>query len=100
MNDRQDRDSFERRLLEAREKAGLESTPEVSSPLVDVGGAATVATRVIVELTIPIVLAGGLGWWLDRVFHVAPWLLIVSVPFGMAAGIKGVLRSAGAGGKT
>jgi len=100
MNDSRDKDSFEQRLAAAREKAGLDGTPERSSSVADAGGAATLATRVIVELTIPIVLAGLLGWWLDRVFHCAPWLLIVSVPFGMAAGIKGVLRSAAAGGKT
>ncbi len=100
MGEDQDKDSFERRLAAAREKAGLDGAPERSSSVADAGGAATLATRVIVELMIPIVLAGALGWWLDRVLHCAPWLLIVSVPFGMAAGIKGVLRSASGGRKT
>jgi ATP synthase protein I len=97
MDDQRDEDSFEQRLAAAQEKAatgGLRPNPSTVS---DMGSASSIATRVIAEMLIPIALAVGLGWWLDRVLGCAPWLVILAVPLGMAAGIRGVLRSATSG---
>jgi len=95
MNDGRDEQSFEERLAAAKAKAGLLDSETPSSSAPDVGKAASMATQVIAELAIPIVLAMGFGWWLDKVFHCSPWLIILALPFGMAAGIRGVLRFAG-----
>jgi ATP synthase protein I len=34
------------------------------------------------------------GAWLDRRFHTAPWLMMLGVLFGIAAGFKELLRLA------
>ena len=35
----------------------------------------------------------GFGWWLDRVFHTRPWLLVIFTGFGIAAGFSNLIRS-------
>lgn len=50
----------------------------------------------------------GIGYWLDSQFGTEPWLMLVFLLLGVAAGFKGVLRAAreaqeimqGADGKT
>ncbi len=34
----------------------------------------------------------GLGWMLDRYLGTSPWLMLVFMPFGFAAGIWNVMR--------
>jgi ATP synthase protein I len=46
------------------------------------------------ELVVGVVVGGGLGWALDRQFGTAPWLMIVLVILGFAAGLLNVVRSA------
>lgn len=40
-------------------------------------------------------IAGGalLGWWLDRRFETAPWLLLACVLLGIVGGFVGFLRT-------
>jgi ATP synthase protein I len=40
------------------------------------------------------VVGGGLGWALDKQFGTAPWLMIVLVILGFAAGLLNVVRAA------
>jgi ATP synthase protein I len=35
-----------------------------------------------------------LGQWLDKKFHTSPWLLLVGMGFGTAAGIRTLMRAA------
>ncbi|HVZ06162.1 AtpZ/AtpI family protein [Hyphomicrobium sp.] len=46
------------------------------------------------ELIVGVVVGGGLGWALDRQFGTAPWLMIVLVILGFAAGLLNVVRAA------
>lgn len=46
------------------------------------------------ELVVGVVVGGGLGWVLDRQFGTAPWLMIVLVILGFAAGLLSVVRAA------
>ena len=46
------------------------------------------------ELVVGVVVGGGLGWVLDRQFGTAPWLMIVLVSLGFAAGLLNVVRAA------
>ncbi len=43
-------------------------------------------------------VATGIGWaigyWLDRRFSTGPWLMLIFLLIGVAAGFKGLLRTA------
>jgi ATP synthase protein I len=56
------------------------------------GSALSLAFRAITELVVGVVVSMGLGWMLDRYFGTAPWLMLVFMPFGFAAGIWNVMR--------
>jgi ATP synthase protein I len=60
---------------------------------------ANIAFRFSTELVAGLIVGGGMGWGLDWLFghfgvHTKPWLMIVFVVLGAAAGIRGVLRAA------
>jgi ATP synthase protein I len=47
-----------------------------------------------VELVVATCLGGGLGYLADSKLGTVPWLALVGVVFGIAAGIRNVLRLA------
>jgi ATP synthase protein I len=56
------------------------------------GSALGLATRAITELVVGIAVAMGLGWLLDRWLGTKPWLMLILLPFGFAAGVVNVMR--------
>jgi ATP synthase protein I len=78
---------LERRLEQTRptQKGGDSSRREEGSAL-------GLATRAITELVVGIAVAMGLGWMLDRWLGTRPWLMLVLLPFGFAAGVVNVMR--------
>ena len=46
------------------------------------------------ELLVGVVVGGGLGWALDKQFGTAPWLMVLLVILGFAAGLLNVVRAA------
>lgn len=46
-----------------------------------------------IEMAIATAIGGGIGYWLDQSFGTEPWLLLVFLCFGVAAGFKGVIRA-------
>lgn len=54
----------------------------------------SVGARMGVELVVATCLGGGLGYLADTKFGTAPWLSLVGVVFGIAAGIRNTLRLA------
>jgi ATP synthase protein I len=99
MNDGRDKDSFEQRLAAAQGKAGM-GQPEQNSAHKSAGSsykAINLAMRLGVELVAAMVIAVVIGWGLDKVFHTSPWLMIVMVPVGMAAGLRNLIRAGGPG---
>lgn len=52
------------------------------------------AFKFAAELIVGVVVGGGLGWALDQQFGTAPWLMIVLVILGFAAGLLNVFRAA------
>ena len=46
------------------------------------------------EMAISVVIGMGIGWWLDRKLGTTPWLMVVWIGFGFAAGIRSLWRSA------
>lgn len=56
--------------------------------------AMSMAWRMIIELVMSIVIGGAMGWGLDTLFGTMPLFLIVFVLFGLAAGVRLMLRTA------
>ena len=76
------------RRLEQTRKAQLGG----DSPRREEGSALGLATRAITELVVGIAVAMGIGWLLDRWLGTKPWLMLVLMPFGFAAGVVNVMR--------
>jgi ATP synthase protein I len=58
------------------------------------GAALGQAFRISVELVAGVVVGGFIGWVIDRQLGTKPWLFIVFVMLGFAAGMLNVIRSA------
>lgn len=52
------------------------------------------AFRYAADLIVGVGAGGALGWALDRQFGTAPWLMILLVVLGFAAGLSNVIRAA------
>lgn len=50
-------------------------------------------TRYAAEIAVATVVGFGLGWFLDRQFGTAPWLAILFLMLGVAAGFRNLLRA-------
>jgi ATP synthase protein I len=95
MSEGQNKPAFEQRLQSAEEAA----KGPVRETTVKQAGAARraigLAMRLGVEMVAAMVIAVVIGWGLDKLFHTSPWLMIVMVPVGMAAGIRNLVRASG-----
>jgi ATP synthase protein I len=81
--------------LDAQLKAARERNPAPESrsgPSEDSSGMAT-GMRLSAELLAGVLVGLGVGWGLDRWLGTAPWLLLVFLLLGTAAGILSVIRS-------
>jgi ATP synthase protein I len=58
------------------------------------GEAFAKAFRFVAELIAGVGVGGLIGWALDRQFGTAPWLLVLFVTLGFAAGLMNVMRAA------
>ncbi len=79
----EDIDSRLRRARE-REKPG----DGLKTPTSNLGRAFTLA----VEMAAALAVGGGIGWYLDKWLDTKPWLLVVFLIIGIAAGVKNVMR--------
>jgi ATP synthase protein I len=55
---------------------------------------AQMAWRMVIELVAGLGIGFGIGYGLDAVFGTSPWLMIVFIFLGFAAGVKTMMRSA------
>jgi ATP synthase protein I len=87
---RQRLDKLGQQLADAKAKRATapQSVPEAR------GAALGKALRLATELVAGVAVGGFIGWALDRLFGSAPFLLIVFLILGSAAGIMNVVRSA------
>jgi ATP synthase protein I len=53
-----------------------------------------IATRLVAELIAGLLVGVLFGWYLDRLFDTKPWLMILFLIMGSAAGIMNVMRAA------
>ncbi len=97
MNESRDKDTFEQRLAAAQDKVGM-TRPKANEAQSGAGAAQkaiNLAMRLGVELVAAMVIAVVIGWGLDRLFHTKPWLMVMMVPVGMAAGLRNLVRATG-----
>jgi ATP synthase protein I len=80
---------FDARLRKARaaRKSGKEDGAPVPSGL-------GLGMRVAVEMAAAVGLSVGVGWLLDEWLGTRPWLMVVFLPLGFAAGILNTYRAA------
>ena len=88
--------SFEERLATARRKRGLEPQPKKpGQPGGDGPSMMGIGVRVGVELVSALAVGVAIGWGLDNYFHTRPFLLMLFVLLGGAAGLLNVWRLLG-----
>jgi ATP synthase protein I len=95
----EDREAFRKRSAELGQKLDALKSQKAKVERSVGGGyqnqsAYGAAFKFAAELIVGVVVGGGLGWALDRQFGTAPWLMIVLVILGFAAGLLNVVRAA------
>lgn len=96
--DDRDRDAARLRDLEQRLSQRMPK-PEVRGPMADYDKA-HLAWRMVTEMVAGIVIGCAIGYGLDYLFGSAPFLMILFIFIGFAAGIKTMMRTAAELGKT
>jgi ATP synthase protein I len=92
MTEREPRsDDFDERLSVARERQRL-GRGRASGMVRGVGGY-SVGFRIAIELLAGVVVGVGLGFFADRWLGTSPWLMLLGIVLGTAAGIVNVLRA-------
>jgi ATP synthase protein I len=99
MSEGPDKTAFEQRLRAAEGAANPAVRESAAKQAGSAQRAVELAFRLGVEMVAAMVIAVVIGWGLDRLFHTKPWLMIVMVPVGMAAGIRNLVRASGRPGK-
>ncbi|MBU6397457.1 MAG: AtpZ/AtpI family protein [Rhodospirillales bacterium] len=94
MSDGPEKTAFEERLQAAEDAAhGPKRKDPGKSDAGSAQRAIELAMRLGVEMVAAMVIAVVIGWGLDRLFHTKPWLMILMVPVGLAAGLRNLLRA-------
>lgn len=83
-NHKADLDALEARLAAAQAK----HKPKEVARSALAGG-----TRYAAEIAIATVVGGAIGWWLDGLLGTKPWLAILFLLLGVAAGFMNLLRA-------
>lgn len=92
----EERDALKRRAEELGKRLDVVRTRNVR-PTGDNrarGAAMSEAFKIVGELIAGVVVGGGMGWALDRWLGSTPWLLMLFLVFGFAAGLLNVIRTA------
>lgn len=88
--------SLEERIAAARARQGLDRPP-ARSPGGGLSSPWGIGLRVGVELVSALAVGLAIGWGLDRWLGTRPWLMLVFILAGGAAGILNVFRLFGSG---
>ena len=83
-----DLQSLEQRVKAAKQKHAKPVNDDKSGSLLGM------AWRLSTELLVSVLVGAGLGYGLDKLFGTKPWILLIGLGFGFAAGIKSVMATA------
>lgn len=83
-------EDFDARLREARRR---EEQPEISRRYRDTGQGMGLAFRITAEFVSGVAVGVGIGWLLDSWLNTKPWMMILFVLLGSAAGMLNVYRT-------
>lgn len=78
--------------LEARVKAAKKPEPDANRNQVS-QRQTNVAYRVLVDIIAGLLVGGFLGYWLDRWWGTAPWMLVTMIFLGFAGGANNAWRA-------
>jgi ATP synthase protein I len=95
MTEQRDKAAFEQRLKAAEDAATGLKRESAAKEAGSTRKAIELAMRLGVEMVAAMVIAVVIGWGLDKLLHTSPWLMIVMVPVGLAAGIRNLVRAGG-----
>jgi len=87
-----ERPSDELDAIEAR----LAAARAAHAPVRVAGSALASGSRFAVEIVAGAVVGGGLGWLLDGWLHSGPWLALLGLLLGLAAGFMNLMRAVNA----
>lgn len=88
LDPKSDLEALERRLNEAKAKHEKPENEQMDGSLLGM------AWRLSTELVVAVLVGTGLGHLLDKFFGTSPWILLLGLGFGFAAGIMNTLRVA------
>ena len=92
-NDRDALNALDSRLKSARDHV-QDPLNQPGAEKAEKGGALGLAFRVSVEIVSAVAIGVGIGWLLDGWLDTTPWLMVVFIVLGFAAGILNVYRLA------
>jgi len=81
-----------KRIAKVRQEAGLDK-PDDRKDEAPPAGELGLAWRISIELVVALVLSTGLGWVFDQWFGTTPWLMVVFLFLGAAAGINNAVKT-------
>ena len=81
------------RIARERQKAGLEKRGD-DADAERVGSGLGMAWRLSIEFVTATVVSTGIGWALDWWLGTTPWLMLLMLVLGGAAGIRNMVRAA------
>lgn len=81
------------RISKARREAGLEEDDKADDQRLS-GAALGAAWRMSIEIVVALFVCTGIGWALDYWLETKPWLMLVFLVLGAAAGINNAVRTA------
>lgn len=76
------------------ERAKSDGRPKRGPSAADKYNSLSLAWRMSLELVVGVALGGGIGYGLDELFGTRPFLLIIFLLLGFAAGVKTVMATA------
>ena len=90
----EDTDKARLEALEARLAAAKAAQEPAPSRVEDHHSQAQLAWRMVIELVAGLAIGFGIGYGLDTLFGTSPWLMVIFIFLGLAAGIQTMMRSA------
>jgi len=85
-------DDLGNRISKVRREAGLEPGDEADTDRA-VGTGLAMAWRISIEIVVAVVVCTVVGWGLDSLFGTTPWLMLLGLVLGGAAGINNAVRA-------